>query len=152
MHLPARRPANRLATVAVLGAAALSLVAAGCGDDDEDTTASTTTSSTTEAGATGATGAAGGGGTVDVSETDFALDPSDVSTKAGTVTFNVTNDGDTTHNLEVEGDGVEEELPADLAPGDSGKLSVDLEPGTYTMYCPVDGHRDQGMEGTVEVK
>jgi uncharacterized cupredoxin-like copper-binding protein len=151
LHLPASKPAKRLATVAVLGAAALSLVAAGCGDD-EDTTVSTTTPTTTEAGATGATGAAGGGETVDISETDFALDPSDVSTKAGTVTFNVSNDGDTTHNLEVEGSGVEEELPADLAPGDSGKLSVDLEPGTYTMYCPVDGHRDQGMEGTVEVK
>ena len=152
MQLPASKPATRLATVAVLGAAALSLVAAGCGDDDDDTTAATTSPTTTEAGATGATGAAGGGETVKISETDFALDPSDVSTKAGTVTFKVSNDGETTHNLEVEGNGIEESLPSDLAPGDSADLTVDLTSGTYTMYCPVDGHREQGMEGTVEVK
>jgi uncharacterized cupredoxin-like copper-binding protein len=151
MQLQASKPATRLATVAVLGAAALSLVAAGCGDDDEDTTSSTTTEAGAT-GATGATGASGGGETVDISETDFALDPSDVTTKAGEVTFDVTNDGDTTHNLEIEGNGVEEELPDDLAPGDSGELTVDLASGTYTMYCPVDGHRDQGMEGTVEVE
>jgi uncharacterized cupredoxin-like copper-binding protein len=149
--MPAAKHATRLAIIAVLGAAALSLVAAGCGDDD-DTTSSTTSSTTTEAGATGATGAAGGGETVDISETEFKLDPSDVSTKAGAVTFKVSNDGSTTHNLEVEGNGVEESLPSDLAPGDSADLTVDLAPGTYTMYCPVDGHREQGMEGTVEVK
>ena len=150
MHLPAMKPGIRLAALAVLAAGALSLVAAGCGDDDDDTAA--TTSAATTTGATGATGAAGGGETVKISETDFKLNPSDVNTKAGTVTFQVSNDGQTTHNLEVEGNGVEEELPSDLAPGDSGDLSVDLQPGTYTMYCPVDGHREQGMEGTVTVK
>ena len=148
----ARRPVARLAIIAVLSAAALTFVAAGCGDDDDDATTATSTPTTTTAGATGATGAAGGGETVDISETDFALDPSDVTVKAGQVTFNVSNDGQTTHNLEIEGDGVEEELPQDLGPGDSGEITLDLAAGDYTMYCPVDGHRDQGMEGTVTVE
>ena len=152
MHTAVTKPRRRIATAAILGIAALSLVAAGCGDDDEDTTAASVPT-TTETGATDATGAAGGGETVKISETEFKLDPSDVKdVKAGSVTFDVSNDGDTTHSLEVEGNGIEEELPEDLAAGDSGELTVDLEPGTYTMYCPVDDHRAQGMEGTITVK
>ncbi|HYU60059.1 MAG TPA: cupredoxin domain-containing protein [Solirubrobacterales bacterium] len=148
MHTAATKPPRRLVTVAILGIAAFSLVAAGCGDNDEETTASVPTTTST-----GATGATGGGKAVKISETEFKLDPSDVKdVKAGSVTFDVTNDGETTHSLEVEGNGVEEELPDDLAPGDSGELTVDLDPGTYTMYCPIDDHRGMGMEGTITVK
>jgi plastocyanin len=151
VHNAAPTSRRRLATVATLGAAALALFTiAGCGGDDDDETVATTPPTTT--GATGATGAQGQAQEVDISETDFELDPSDPTVKAGTVTFNVTNDGDTTHNLEVEGDGVEEELEQDLAVGESGELTVDLEPGTYEMYCPIANHRDLGMEGEVTVE
>jgi plastocyanin len=102
---------HRLATIAVLGVAAISLLAAGCGDDDDDTAATTTPATTGATGDTGATGKAGGGNTVDISETDFALDPSEVTVKEGEVTFNVTNDGQAPHNLEIEGNGVEKTLP-----------------------------------------
>ena len=69
------------------------------------------------------------------------------------MTVDVSNDGNVTHSLEVEGNGLEEQaLPNDLAPGDSGEITVDLQPGTYTMYCPIDDHRGMGMEGTIEVK
>ena len=152
MQTHANRPIARIAFIAVLSAAALAFVAAGCGDDDDDETSAATTAATTTAGATGATGAAGGGESVDISEIDFALDPSDVTVQEGEVTFNVTNDGQAPHNLEIEGNGVEETLPQDLGPGDSGTLTLDLAAGSYTMYCPVGDHREQGMEGTVEVE
>ena len=82
--------------------------------------------------------------TVAVSLTEFAIDmPTDLA--AGLITFQVTNDGTTDHNFEVEGQGIEEELPQNLAPGQSGTLSLDLAPGTYEVYCPVGNHADEGM-------
>ena len=56
--------------------------------------------------------------TVAIAETEYKLDPSDPTVKAGSVTFDVTNDGTITHNLEIEGNGVEEDTD-DLAPGES---------------------------------
>ena len=31
------------------------------------------------------------------------------------------------------------------------KASADLKPGEYEFYCPVDGHKQGGMEGTLTV-
>jgi uncharacterized cupredoxin-like copper-binding protein len=92
-----------------------------------------------------ATPVAGAGGeTVAVSLTEFMVDmPSELP--AGPTTFEITNDGTIEHNFEVEGQGIEEELPENLAPGASGTLKVDLAPGTYEVYCPVGNHADEGM-------
>jgi plastocyanin len=134
------------------------LALAACGDDDDDdtTAASETTTeateTTTEEAASGDGGGGGGGETVDVSLVDFAIEPPDPTVAAGTVTFAVTNDGQAPHNLEIEGNGVEEELEADLQAGESGELTVDLEPGTYEYYCPVGSHAAQGMEGELTVE
>jgi uncharacterized cupredoxin-like copper-binding protein len=130
----------------VLIAIAVPLTLAACGGDDETTSASSDTTA-----AETSTTASGGGETVSISETEFSLDPSDATVKAGSVTFDVSNDGGTDHNLEIEGNGVEE-VTDTLAPGDTGQLTVDLEPGTYEMYCSIDGHREQGMEGEVTVQ
>ena len=91
--------------------------------------------------------------TVDVSLTDFKIDPpSPRIAKAGQVEFRVKNDGGTPHNLEVEGPNGETKLPSDLNPGQTGTLTVDLsKPGKYEWYCPVDKHRDFGMEGQITV-
>jgi plastocyanin len=141
-----RRVALVVAVVAAFGVLAI----AGCGGGDDNST-----SSSTPAGGAASTGGGGGGGaqSVDVSETEYKLDPSDPSVKAGSVTFNVNNDGAVTHNLEVEGPNGEQTLDSDLAPGDSGKLTVDLsKPGKYEFYCPIDSHKDMGMEGEITVQ
>jgi len=90
--------------------------------------------------------------TVTVHETEYKLTPNSISLpKAGTYVFKGVNDGTTTHSLEIEGNGVEMEA-ADISPGSSGTLKVKLpKTGTYEIYCPVDGHKDLGMKGTVTV-
>ena len=125
---------------------------AACGDDD-DTATEAATPSTTAADTTAeeSTTASGGGETVDLSEVEYKITPADPTVKAGTVTFNISNDGQTVHNVEIEGNGLEEESE-DLQPGATGELTVDLEPGTYEMYCSIDGHEDLGMKGEVTVQ
>jgi uncharacterized cupredoxin-like copper-binding protein len=124
---------------------------AGCGGDDDGgggTTAATTTTGETTTGASTTQAAE----SVDVSLTDFKIDPPNPRIKAGQVEFRVKNEGATPHNLEVEGPNGEKELPSNLAPGQTGTLKVDLsKPGKYEWYCPVDEHRDFGMEGEITV-
>ncbi|HEX2097708.1 MAG TPA: plastocyanin/azurin family copper-binding protein [Rubrobacteraceae bacterium] len=55
------------------------------------------------------------------------------------------------HALEIEGNGIEEETD-DIEPGGSAELEVNLEPGTYELYCPVGNHEERGMVGTVTVR
>lgn len=88
---------------------------------------------------------------VEVGLTEFQIDMPE-TLPPGRTTFRVTNDGAVEHNFEVEGQGMEEVLQQNLAPGDSATLEVDLQPGTYEIYCPVGNHADQGMrmELTVE--
>jgi uncharacterized cupredoxin-like copper-binding protein len=142
----ARRPLWGLVAVLAV-AASLGLAACGGDDDDDGDTAATTTETT------GAAGATGGGETVDVTMTDFKFDPKDPTVKPGEVTFDVVNDGETLHNMEVEGPSGVAELPEDLQPGDSGSFNVELsEPGKYRFYCPVGNHEQLGMVGEVTVQ
>lgn len=67
------------------------------------------------------------------------------SITAGPTYFEVTNVGETEHNFEIEGQGIEQELDSTLAPNETGTLYVDLQPGTYTVYCPVANHAERGM-------
>jgi plastocyanin len=94
---------------------------------------------------------AGGGEVVGVALSEFALTPASFSLEPGSYTFHVVNDGSIVHALEVEGPSGEVETE-DLEAGTSADLDVDLsEPGEYEIYCPVDDHKDMGMEGTITV-
>jgi uncharacterized cupredoxin-like copper-binding protein len=139
-------PGSGIAVLVV--AASLGLAACGGDDDDEDESAATTapTEETTAAGG-------GGGETVDLTATDYKFNPDDPTVKAGEVTFKMTNDGETVHNVEIEGPNGEAEIEGDVQPGDSGEVTADLsEPGKYEFYCPVDDHKGLGMVGEVTVQ
>ena len=141
---------------AAVGLAVLAIGAAGCGSDDNNDNSSASTPASTPAAPTTSTSAtstpaAAGGGTVTLGESEFKITPKDATAKAGKVTIDVKNDGQIVHNLNVEGNGIEEKKTADLQAGSSGKLTLNLKPGKYEMYCSIDGHRASGMEGTITV-
>jgi hypothetical protein len=88
--------------------------------------------------------------TAEVGLTEYAIQMP-VSLAAGPQLFRVTNNGASVHNLEVEGLGIEETFESNLSPGETQTMRLDLEPGTYQVYCPVSNHREQGMEMQLSV-
>jgi uncharacterized cupredoxin-like copper-binding protein len=144
---------NRRFAALFVVAVAVAVPIAGCGGGDDDNSTSADTSEATQASTTGGGAATGAGGTVDLAATDFKFDPSDPTVKSGEVTFTLKNDGATTHSLEIEDvNGQDQELEGDVSPGQSGTLKVNLPPGKYEFYCPVDDHKEMGMEGDITVQ
>jgi plastocyanin len=136
---------NGLLFLIVLSALALGLAACGGGGNE---------AATTGVGATTAGGGGGGGG-----ETlQLAADPSgalkfdktSLEATAGNVTIDFTNDSSLPHDVKLEGPGVDGE-GTDTITGSSTSVTLDLQPGEYTFYCSVDGHRAAGMEGKLVV-
>ena len=74
-----------------------------------------------------------------------------MTAKAGTVTVNFGNPSSVPHAVEIEGNGVEEETET-VTGADAPPITVDLKAGTYKYYCPVDGHEEAGMKGTLTVE
>jgi len=143
------RRASAVACVAAV--AAFGLAACGGGGDNNDTTAAATPPPTTAT--TG--GGGGGGSTVDISTpsgSELAFDQKDVSAKAGTVTINFDNRESIPHDVKVEDSSGQELGGTDLITSTTATATVDLQPGTYTFFCSVPGHREAGMEGTLTVK
>jgi uncharacterized cupredoxin-like copper-binding protein len=87
---------------------------------------------------------------VEVKLTQFTIEML-TTVPPGPVTFSVTNAGTMEHNFEVEGQGLEKKFDAALKPGETRSLQVDLPAGTYTVYCPMDDHRQRGMQLELKV-
>ena len=133
-----------LAIVLALG------ILAGCGDDeDEGGGGGASTPEATEEAAGG-----GGGGEALTLTADpggnISWEPGELSAPAGSVTIKLVNESEVPHAVEVEGNGVEEE--SETVTAGETELTVDLEAGEYTFYCPVGQHQQNGMEGTLTVE
>jgi plastocyanin len=139
--------------------ATLALIAAGCGGDDDDSGnsgggGSSYSSGDQGNGAGGEAASGGGGGATKLKLTAdpggaLKFDKTKLSAKPGKVTITMDNPSDVPHAVEVEGKGVEEETKT--VTGGSADVTVDLKAGKYEFYCPVDGHREAGMKGTLTV-
>jgi len=132
----------------IVGAA----VIAGCGGDDNEESAATPTA--TQAPAEDSGSSSGGAATLKFSapaDGSLKFDQKDATAKAGKVTVDFTNPSSTPHAVEIEGNGVEEETET-VTSGDAPPITVDLKPGTYEFYCPVPGHKEAGMKGTLTVQ
>lgn len=87
----------------------------------------------------------GGGGATTLTTMDNAFQPSSLTVSAGSE-LELTNDGQTVHNLTIEGTDVNEDVEA----GQSTTVTIDVDPGDYTMFCEY--HRSIGMEGVITVQ
>ncbi|HET8823462.1 MAG TPA: plastocyanin/azurin family copper-binding protein [Thermoleophilaceae bacterium] len=78
------------------------------------------------------------------------FDKSSLTATAGKVTIVMDNPSDLPHAVEIEGNGVE--VAGDtVMKGGVSEASADLKAGEYEFYCPVEGHKEAGMEGTLTV-
>lgn len=92
-------------------------------------------------------GAGGGAAAVSVELSEFSIAPEPLAVPAGG-SLSVANAGSVAHDLNVEGLTTPE-----LAPGDDAVLDLStLDPGTYSVYCQIAGHREAGMESELVVE
>ena len=145
---------SSLATLAVAGA-----LIAGCGDDSSSSSSggggggygSQAPAKTTAAPAA----SSGGRLALKAVESDgLSFDPKALTAKAGTVTITMDNpSGDSQpHAVSVEGPGGVAASGQIAQPGSTSEVTLKLEPGKYTFFCPVGSHRAAGMEGTLTVQ
>lgn len=141
--------------------AALALVACGGDDDDSDTTSggaqTTTEESGSEAGGGNEAegGSAGSGGSL-----AFEADPAGglayttktATAEAGKVTVDFTNPQPISHDVAIEDSSGKEVGATEVIGEGNDSTVVELEPGQYTFFCSVPGHREAGMEGDLTVK
>ena len=131
-----------------MGVVAIIVLAAGCGGE----------------------GDGGGDGTVEVTmgkPSEYAMSPDPAEISAGTVTFEVKNEGTLVHEMvliktdkgaanlgtdgEAEEAGAIDEV-ADLPAGESKTLELDLDAGKYALVCNLPGHYEDGMYADFTVK
>lgn len=119
-------------------AAALVLTACGGGDVETGKVPG-------KAGGTPTSGAR----TVGIEASNFHFAPGRIELDKGEEIALALTSEDGPHDFAVDGLG----LVADVSGGDTTtqRLRID-EPGAYTFYCTIPGHRDGGMEGSLVVK
>jgi uncharacterized cupredoxin-like copper-binding protein len=132
------KPAAAIVTMIALG-----VLLAGCGGGDA--------SQSDQANSTAGKSGSAAGKTVTVDETEYEISLSQTTFTPGTYTFTIADRGQTTHALEIDGPGVEDLKSDTVSPGASADLTVTLKKGTYEVYCPVDGHKDLGMDTKITV-
>jgi len=153
---------RRSTTLFLALVAASSLVLAACGDTDDTTSAdmpmSDSSTDGTMGGGMGHDGAMGhdesspvadGARRIEVTAKSFEFDPGEITVTAGEDVAIVLTSEDLLHDLVI--DELDAHVAADADETNEGGLRAD-EPGRYTFYCTVAGHRAAGMEGTLVVE
>lgn len=135
-----------LFTVVLAGAMAL-LAACGGGDTETETAAA---GDERRPSAEGAAEAEPTGPTIEVDAHDISLSPEEFTVPAGSYTVVYVNQGQLEHTLLIDGAKGLDLLVRSKGEKDSGR--VDLEPGAYTFYCDVPGHRAAGMHAELTVQ
>lgn len=96
------------------------------------------------------TGTAAAGGTLAETLSEFKYSKPALELKAGeTATLELKNAGSVEHDFTIDAVGLHVALKA----GESTSRKIGpFQPGTYTFYCSVPGHKEAGMKGQLIVK
>lgn len=88
---------------------------------------------------------------VTVIATDVAYDAQTYRSPAGEIEFTLIQEGQIPHTLAIE-DNQGTDLGLDLtvnANRRDASETIQLEPGTYTLWCTIPGHRELGQQATL---
>ena len=147
---------NHILSLAALALATLALAACGSDSDSSSTAADAgaTSSAGTESSTSSSSGS-GSGGTVKIEADpngDLAFTETKIDAPAGQDTIEFANPSTVGHNVEIEDSSGEDVAETDTITDGETSTTADLQPGTYTFYCGIPGHREAGMEGTLTVE
>jgi plastocyanin len=148
-------------SLALAAVAALAITACGSSSSSTSSSPSSTTSSTSGSSSTAAGGGGGGSSSGASTTLKVSADPSgalayqekSLSAKAGDVSVDFNNSSPLTHDVCIQSsNGSQLGCTDQIANSSSSHDFGNLQPGTYTFYCSVDGHEAAGMKGTLTVK
>ena len=95
----------------------------------------------------------GGGATLEVTADpggQLKYEQTSLQAKAGAVKIDFDNPSPIDHDVTIAA-GQRKLGGTKVVTSGKATATVDLQPGTYTFYCSVDGHRQAGMEGQLKV-
>lgn len=76
-----------------------------------------------------------------------------LTAKAGKVTITMPNPSPVPHAIGIRGEGgVVDETGETVTKDGESSVSIELKAGEYEFYCPVPGHEQGGMKGTLTVE
>jgi plastocyanin len=138
--------------LSLLPIVAVLAVIAGCGGGSSNASSSGATASSTTQPSSGGQGhvvrlSADPSGQLRFTQSTLTV------AKPGKVTLSMKNPSSAgmDHAIAIEGNGVDSDGPT-VGPGSTSTVTVTLKKGTYTYYCPVPGHKQAGMMGTLTVR
>ncbi len=133
---------HRVHTMVLLVAAAALAAACSSGSKSPTSSGATTPPSSSAPEPSGSQGPAS---RVTATLTEFRIALSQTTFTPGTYTFVAVNSGRDVHSLEIDGPGVDNQKTANLQPGQTANLTVTFQSGSYDVFCPVDSHKELGM-------
>lgn len=96
----------------------------------------------------------GGGATLEVSADpggQLAFEQKSLTANAGRIEIDFVNRSSVMHDVRIEGPGGRQLGGTRQITSSQTTAAVTLQPGRYTFYCSVPGHRQAGMQGPLTV-
>lgn len=134
--------------------ASVALVACGGGSSSSSGSAGSEATSESSGSEEAESKSAGTPSTLDIAaaSSGLAYSSKTATASAGEVTVDFDNPQPLEHDVAFEDSSGKVVGQTEVVTESESSTVVNLEPGEYTFFCTVPGHREAGMEGTLTVK